>query len=641
MARLSLVLTVSALAAVAGLRLRASFDAGKAGEDGVVEASIVEATKAFARKTWGAAGAWLVGGAGLVVAAYGVLARPVADAASTRGSLAIAELVAFVLGGAGALAASEVALRLGARGEGASEGEKGGGIEASLRVSAAPALVSAAISTVAFGAALVVASFATGAAGGLERASFLAFAVAAHAFGACVGGAMAHVGGRVFSAGASAGARARAEDDPDPRNPAVVLERVANRLTDRSGLGAEVFELAALDLVAATIVASTAGLDARGGELAPLFFPVVARAFGLVAAFIGVMAVKSSATAASSAVSEEESPLDAVDRGSTVAAGLSAIGVLAAAWWLLRGAFVGVACAGVLGVLCAWVLVRVGRASRGTIAASAPTLFALLLVPSSWALGHVAGHRHGALGLAVASVGFLCASAFPLAASTLASRFALGDALADASSAMRVGVSRLVQAGSVLVAWVGVLAFLAVARPSGASSSHASDLGVIAPVAGVACAIGAAVAVGAAVLARRAAARVTQATEEEIARVLADVPTEDGRSVFPIDFHPAHDRAVAHVAADAHLHAATSILLAVGAPIVVGLVVRRGFGLGVEAIVALVFGATLVPLLFAPLSRALSPQENADDASNDSAPWMAFAARLAIAVALALAVIFS
>jgi hypothetical protein len=638
MARLSLVLTVSALAAVAGLRLRASSLEGMHAGDGAVEATLVEATKAFARKTWAAAGAWIVGGAGLVLAAYGVLApRPVADEASSRGSLAIAELVAFVLGAGAALAASSIALRLGARVEGSTGGDRVGALETSLRTSAAPALVSAALSTLAFGVALVVASSV---ASGVDRGSFLAFAVGAHAFGACIGGAMAHVGGRVFSQGASSGARARAEEDPDPRNPAVVLERVANRLADRSGHGAEIFELAALDLVAATILASSAGLDARGGELAPLFFPVVARAFGLVAAFVGVMAVKAPPATRSSPPAErspndDESPLDAADRGSTVAAGLSAIGAVASAWWLLRGAFVGAACAAVLGVVCAWSLVRFGRTSRGAIASSAPTIVALFLVPASWALGHVAGHRHGALGLASASVGFVCASAFPLAASTLASRYAIGDARAEASAAMRVGLSRWVQAASVVVAWVGARSE---ARGGGVPSPHASDLAVLAPVAGVACAIGAAIAVGSAVLARRAAARVTQATEEEIARVLADVPTEDGRSVFPIDFHPAHDHAVGHVAADAHLHAATSILLAVGAPIVVGLVARRGFGLGVEAVVALVFGATLVPLLFAPLSRALSSQE---PAPADDAPWTAFAARVVIAVALALAVIFS
>jgi len=82
-------------------------------------------------------------------------------------------------------------------------------------------------------------------------------------------------------------------------------------------------------------------------------------------------------------------------------------------------------------------------------------------------------------------------------------------------------------------------------------------------------------------------------------------------------------------------------------------VVRRGFGLGVEAVVALVFGATLVPLLFAPLSRALAqdraPSAEGSDASDASssdaapatAPWLAFGARVVVAVALALAVIFS
>src|SRR5262249_25028057 len=155
-----------------------------------------------------------------------------------------------------------------------------------------------------------------------------------------------------------------------------------------------------------------------------------------------------------------ESPLEAVDRGSAVASGLSAVGVIAAAWWLLRGAFVGVACAGVLGVLAAWVLVRVGRESRGAVPASAPTLVALLLVPGAWPRGPLAAPRRGALGRAVASAGFLAAPPSPHPPPPPARRYAIGDALADASAAMRVGVARVVQAGTVVVAWVGVLAFL-------------------------------------------------------------------------------------------------------------------------------------------------------------------------------------
>src|SRR5437764_9305149 len=100
-----------------------------------IEDSTAEGMRALLRKTWATAGAWVVGGAGLVLAAYGVLAaRPAGDAFGSRGSIAAAELVAFGFGAVAALLAPQLASSLGGKG--------GGTVEVSLRASSAPAIAS-------------------------------------------------------------------------------------------------------------------------------------------------------------------------------------------------------------------------------------------------------------------------------------------------------------------------------------------------------------------------------------------------------------------------------------------------------------------------------------------------------------------
>src|SRR4029079_8924236 len=75
--------------------------------------------------------------------------------------------------------------------------------------------------------------------------------------------------------------------------------------------------------------------------LAVMLFPLVSRAFGLVAAMFGVMVVQTD---------DREDPLNALGRGLYVTAVLQAVGVAGAAKWLLGAHWISFFACGALGI---------------------------------------------------------------------------------------------------------------------------------------------------------------------------------------------------------------------------------------------------------------------------------------------------
>ena len=99
--------------------------------------------------------------------------------------------------------------------------------------------------------------------------------------------------------------------EDDPRNPAVIADLVGDNVGDCAGRGADLFESTAAENIGAMIL---------GVALFPTFgiqgimFPLVARAFGLIASIIGIMTVRSA---------EDEDPMAALNRGFYIATGLA------------------------------------------------------------------------------------------------------------------------------------------------------------------------------------------------------------------------------------------------------------------------------------------------------------------------------
>lgn len=164
--------------------------------------------------------------------------------------------------------------------------------------------------------------------GGLENPETIPLKIVGFGFGASLVALFAQLGGGIYTKAADVGAdlvgkvEAGIPED-DIRNPAVVADLVGDNVGDCAGRGADLFESTAAENIGAMIL---------GVALFPVFglggilFPLVARAFGLVASIIGVMAVH---------VKGNEDPMKALNRGFYVTAFLAAIGFAGATYWLM------------------------------------------------------------------------------------------------------------------------------------------------------------------------------------------------------------------------------------------------------------------------------------------------------------------
>ena len=158
------------------------------------------------------------------------------------------------------------------------------------------------------------------------------FLIVGFGFGASFIALFAQLGGGIYTKAADVGAdlvgkvEAGIPED-DPRNPAVIADLVGDNVGDCAGRGADLFESTAAENIGAMII---------GVALYPVFgvngvlFPLVARAFGLIATIIGIMFVTPSAAV-------KGHPMQALNRGYFVTAILAAIFFYFTTLWLLDG----------------------------------------------------------------------------------------------------------------------------------------------------------------------------------------------------------------------------------------------------------------------------------------------------------------
>src|SRR5437667_1588848 len=169
--------------------------------------------------------------------------------------------------------------------------------------------------------------------------ALLILSIVAFGFGASLVALFAQLGGGIYTKAADVGADlvGKVESgipEDDPRNPAVIADLVGDNVGDCAGRGADLFESTAAENIGAMILgsglavsAAKAGIHFTEGMLGVMLFPLVARAFGLVASIIGIMAVRTD---------EDEDPMQALNRGYYVAALLAVGGFAAATRWLLH-----------------------------------------------------------------------------------------------------------------------------------------------------------------------------------------------------------------------------------------------------------------------------------------------------------------
>src|SRR6266581_1108060 len=163
--------------------------------------------------------------------------------------------------------------------------------------------------------------------------------IVGYGFGASLVALFAQLGGGIYTKAADVGAdlvgkvEAGIPED-DPRNPAVIADLVGDNVGDCAGRGADLFESTAAENIGAMILGSGLAL-ANPGVFSPaqvvglMLFPLVARAFGLVASIIGVLVVKAR---------EDEDPMHALNRGYMWTAVVAALGFVGGTYWLLNPA---------------------------------------------------------------------------------------------------------------------------------------------------------------------------------------------------------------------------------------------------------------------------------------------------------------
>ncbi|HEX9689499.1 MAG TPA: sodium-translocating pyrophosphatase [Thermoanaerobaculia bacterium] len=162
--------------------------------------------------------------------------------------------------------------------------------------------------------------------------------IVGYGFGASFVALFAQLGGGIYTKAADVGAdlvgkvEAGIPED-DPRNPAVIADLVGDNVGDCAGRGADLFESTAAENIGAMILGATlataserAGMGFAAGVVGVMLFPLVARAFGLLASIVGIFVVRTR---------EDRDPMQALNRGYYVAAALAIAGFFVATRWLL------------------------------------------------------------------------------------------------------------------------------------------------------------------------------------------------------------------------------------------------------------------------------------------------------------------
>jgi K(+)-stimulated pyrophosphate-energized sodium pump len=161
-----------------------------------------------------------------------------------------------------------------------------------------------------------------------EYVKKIPFMIVGFGFGASFVALFAQLGGGIYTKAADVGADLVGKIDAgipedDPRNPAVIADLVGDNVGDCAGRGSDLFESTAAESIGAMIL---------GVALYPYFgikgimFPLVVRAFGLLASIAGIMTVRTK---------EDGDAMMALNRGYFVTVIFAAAGFFAGSRWLL------------------------------------------------------------------------------------------------------------------------------------------------------------------------------------------------------------------------------------------------------------------------------------------------------------------
>ena len=414
--------------------------------------AIREGAEAFMRRQYKTIGALSVLVAGLIFVMYAFERQLNLEEQSqhlTQMGLAIATVVAFILGclcsGVAGYIGMWVSIRTNIRTASAARSSLNDALQIALRGGAVSGIFVVAMSLLGVGGLYAILLYAFH-----VTETQIPFMIVGYGFGASFVALFAQLGGGIYTKAADVGAdlvgkvEAGIPED-DPRNPAVIADLVGDNVGDCAGRGADLFESTAGENIGAMILAVSL---VTFGHYSPLvvLFPLVARAFGLLASIVGVFVVRTA---------EDADPMAALNRGYYVTALLATVGFFFASWILLGNpayptAWLNYFGCGVVGVVASIVFVyitqyyteykyrpvrAIAEASQtgpatniitgiavGLECTALPVLTIGISILASYALGESTGlpaqANPGLFGIAVATMGMLGTAAYILAMDT-------------------------------------------------------------------------------------------------------------------------------------------------------------------------------------------------------------------------------
>src|SRR5437773_3197048 len=301
-----------------------------------IAGAIKEGAEAFLRRQNATIFGIGLGVAALIFVLYAFVRPPNPNDPSTPFNMAVATTLAFCFGalcsGVSGYVGMFVSIRANLRTASAVRSSLNRALQLALRGGAVSGLFVVAMSLLGVGGLFVVLR-AFGVAE--EKIPLL---IVGYGFGASLVALFAQLGGGLYTKAADVGAdlvgkvEAGIPED-DPRNPAVIADLVGDNVGDCAGRGADLFESTAAENIGAMILGATlataadkAGMAFSAGIVGVMLFPLVARAFGLLASIAGIFFVRTR---------EDRDPMQALNRGYYVAATLAIAGFFLATRWLL------------------------------------------------------------------------------------------------------------------------------------------------------------------------------------------------------------------------------------------------------------------------------------------------------------------
>jgi K(+)-stimulated pyrophosphate-energized sodium pump len=200
--------------------------------------------------------------------------------------------------------------------------------------------------------------------GGYNNPDVAPHLIVAFGFGASMVALFAQLGGGIFTKAADMGADLAGKveagiPEDDPRNAAVIADQVGDNVGDCAGRGADLFESTAAENIGAMIIGVAlyvASIEAGFSQTMAVgwvLFPLVIRAFGIIASMIGIMAVRSR---------KEENPMSSLNRGYYLALALciaAMVGVAAVMFRPMADGWLWLMGAGLVGIVTSVVVIYV------------------------------------------------------------------------------------------------------------------------------------------------------------------------------------------------------------------------------------------------------------------------------------------